>query len=88
MRELSAQRLSSLHDGIPNEVCRLQHISTRRLNHAHNLASVHNAIQTLSINEPVATPTCEQFVPPTEEEVAGNELEPWREGVGFSDIKL
>ena len=54
------------------------------LHHTDNLATVNDPIQALCVDFAINTFSNNKFVPPSEQKVACNKLEPWREGVFWS----
>ena len=54
---------------------------TSTSNHLHNLAAVDKTSEALRVHFAVSSLACQELVPPPEQEVAGDELEPRREGI-------
>ena len=50
-------------------------------NHLHDLAAVDKTSKTLRVDFAVSSLACQELVPPSEQEVASDELEPRREGI-------
>jgi len=51
------------------------------LHHADDLATIYDSVQALCLDSTIDTLSGNKLVPPPEQEVTGNELEPRREGV-------
>ena len=56
-------------------------IFSTALHHLDDLVAVRDPSKTLRDNLPTRVPSAQELVPPTEQEVAGNQLEPGGEGV-------
>ena len=53
------------------------------LGHPDNLRAVSDTNKALCVHQSVFPPPAKQFVPPTEQEVAGDQLKPGRERIGY-----